>query len=314
VRAMLVGVEDECRAELRGERGEGAARLRALLERARVVAEEEIDLAAAGEALQGGPLVRGGPVPVATGSRRSGGERAAVGETAQATKTEACPGRQVVQAEAERHPAEGGSARAGERERLGVVVVSVHEQQLEARAAEHGTSGAEEAAPFRLARQVAEVAERDERVAALLDGALDQAAQVASVAMQVAEDKQPAHSRRAYFLCLPDYSGSTGLEAACRRAAGAIPTTPERPTAFRAHARTLSLGVWFLWEDGAVWIIGSLRDDSFPRRVERESRCAIGIVDFDVERGLVQRSDPLQPGDGGRSRSVVRDQSYDLSE
>jgi hypothetical protein len=45
--------------------------------------------------------------------------------------------------------------------------------------------------------------------------------------------------------------------------------------------------VWFLWEDGAVWIIGSLRDDSFPRRIDREPRCAIGIVDFDVEDGLV---------------------------
>jgi hypothetical protein len=45
--------------------------------------------------------------------------------------------------------------------------------------------------------------------------------------------------------------------------------------------------VWFLWEDGAVWIIGSLRYDSFPRRIEREPRCAIGIVDFDRERGLV---------------------------
>ena len=45
--------------------------------------------------------------------------------------------------------------------------------------------------------------------------------------------------------------------------------------------------VWFLWEGGAVWIIGSLRDDSFPQRIEREPRCAIGIVDFDLERGLV---------------------------
>jgi hypothetical protein len=56
---VLVGVDDERRAELRGERGEGAARLRALLERARVVAEEEVDLAAAGEALEGGLLARG---------------------------------------------------------------------------------------------------------------------------------------------------------------------------------------------------------------------------------------------------------------
>jgi hypothetical protein len=93
VRAVLVGVEDECRTELRGERGEGTARLGALLERARVVAEEEVDLAAAGEALQGGPLARGGPVPVATGSRRPDGKRAAVGEAAQAAETEACSGR-----------------------------------------------------------------------------------------------------------------------------------------------------------------------------------------------------------------------------
>jgi len=68
VRAVLVRVEDERRAELRGKRGEGAPRMRALFERARVVAEEEVDLVAAGEALQGRPLARGGPVTVA-GSR-----------------------------------------------------------------------------------------------------------------------------------------------------------------------------------------------------------------------------------------------------
>jgi hypothetical protein len=82
-------------------------------------------------------------------------------------------------------------------ERLGVVVVSFHEQKLEVCPAEQGTGGAEEAAPFRVARQVAEVAEAEERLAALLDGTLDQAAQVASVGMQVAEDEQTAHSSRA---------------------------------------------------------------------------------------------------------------------
>jgi hypothetical protein len=45
--------------------------------------------------------------------------------------------------------------------------------------------------------------------------------------------------------------------------------------------------VWFLWEDGAVWIIGSRRRDTFPGRLEREPRCAVGIVDFDREWGLV---------------------------
>jgi hypothetical protein len=197
VRAVLVRVDDERRAEFRDERGEGTARLCALLERARVMAEEEVDLAGAGEALEGGLLARGGPVPVATGSRRPGGKRAAVGETAQAAETEACSGRKVVQAEAERHGAGGVCVGLGAGECLGVVVVSLDEEKLEACAAEQGTGGAEEAVPFRVARQVAEVAEGDERVAALVDGALDQAAQVASVAVQVAEDEQSAHSSRA---------------------------------------------------------------------------------------------------------------------
>lgn len=86
-------------------------------------------------------------------------------------------------------------------ERLGIVVVSFHEQKLEAGTAEQRAGGAEEAAAFRLAGQVAEVAERDERVTALLDGALDQFAQVAAVGMQITEDEQPAHSSRAYRAC-----------------------------------------------------------------------------------------------------------------
>ncbi len=62
------------------------------------------------------------------------------------------------------------------------------------------------ARPNTTARQVAEVAKGDERVAALLDGALDQAAQVASVAVHVAEDEQTAHSSRAYrALLLTDH-------------------------------------------------------------------------------------------------------------
>jgi nitroimidazol reductase NimA-like FMN-containing flavoprotein (pyridoxamine 5'-phosphate oxidase superfamily) len=44
--------------------------------------------------------------------------------------------------------------------------------------------------------------------------------------------------------------------------------------------------VWFLWEGGALWLIGSSRD-SFPRRIQRDPRCAIGIVDFDVHRGFL---------------------------
>jgi Pyridoxamine 5'-phosphate oxidase len=42
--------------------------------------------------------------------------------------------------------------------------------------------------------------------------------------------------------------------------------------------------VWFLWEDGAVWLIGNHRD-GFPRRIQQDGRCAIGVVDFDLLRG-----------------------------
>jgi hypothetical protein len=44
--------------------------------------------------------------------------------------------------------------------------------------------------------------------------------------------------------------------------------------------------VWFLWEDGAVWLVGN-RTDSFPRRIRDDGRCAIGVVDLDLDRGLL---------------------------
>lgn len=46
--------------------------------------------------------------------------------------------------------------------------------------------------------------------------------------------------------------------------------------------------VWFLWEDGKLWIIGNYKTDTFPKRIEEEPRCAIGIVHFDGASGLVQ--------------------------
>lgn len=46
--------------------------------------------------------------------------------------------------------------------------------------------------------------------------------------------------------------------------------------------------VWYLWEDEALWIIGNYKTDSFPRRIEREPRSAIGVVDFDAATGLVR--------------------------
>ena len=48
--------------------------------------------------------------------------------------------------------------------------------------------------------------------------------------------------------------------------------------------------VWFLWEEGALWVIGNYKTDTFPKRVEREPRCAVGVVDFDPATGLVQHA------------------------
>jgi Pyridoxamine 5'-phosphate oxidase len=68
--------------------------------------------------------------------------------------------------------------------------------------------------------------------------------------------------------------------------------------------------VWFLWEDGAIWIIGSRRSDTFPARLERDPRCAIGIVDFELERGLVHHVGmrgraAIEPFDPDRARRLL---------
>ena len=45
--------------------------------------------------------------------------------------------------------------------------------------------------------------------------------------------------------------------------------------------------VWFLWEDQAMWLVGNERD-SFPKRLQVDRRCAIGVVEFDVQRGVLK--------------------------
>lgn len=60
--------------------------------------------------------------------------------------------------------------------------------------------------------------------------------------------------------------------------------------------------VWFLWEDGALWVIGNYKTDTFPRRIEREPRCAVGVVDFDAASGLVRHA-----GFRGRARLMPHD-------
>lgn len=46
--------------------------------------------------------------------------------------------------------------------------------------------------------------------------------------------------------------------------------------------------VWFLWRDGVVWIIGNSRENSFQHRIAEDPRCAVGIVHFDIKKGIVQ--------------------------
>jgi nitroimidazol reductase NimA-like FMN-containing flavoprotein (pyridoxamine 5'-phosphate oxidase superfamily) len=45
--------------------------------------------------------------------------------------------------------------------------------------------------------------------------------------------------------------------------------------------------VWFLWEEGALWIIASSAG-TLPKRLGKDERTAIGIVDFDLEQGFLQ--------------------------
>lgn len=45
--------------------------------------------------------------------------------------------------------------------------------------------------------------------------------------------------------------------------------------------------VWFIWENDCVWIFGT-SEDSFIRRLKEEPRCALGIVDFDLDKGVLR--------------------------
>ncbi|QYR19331.1 pyridoxamine 5'-phosphate oxidase family protein [Paenibacillus sp. sptzw28] len=59
-----------------------------------------------------------------------------------------------------------------------------------------------------------------------------------------------------------------------------------------AHLSTMSdegprdSPVWYLWEKTQLWIIGTSAD-SFPNRILKNPKCAIGIVDFNRNTGKV---------------------------
>ncbi|MBM3197576.1 MAG: pyridoxamine 5'-phosphate oxidase [Chlamydiae bacterium] len=60
-----------------------------------------------------------------------------------------------------------------------------------------------------------------------------------------------------------------------------------------AHLSTVEDGaprdspVWFLWEDSCLWIFGSSKD-SFVNRLQAEPKCAAGIVEYDLEKGILK--------------------------
>lgn len=65
--------------------------------------------------------------------------------------------------------------------------------------------------------------------------------------------------------------------------------------------------VWFLWEEGSLWILANTTKRSFPDRIERDPRCAVGVVDFDPETGRLQHV-------GFRGRATVESLDPDRAE
>ncbi len=60
-----------------------------------------------------------------------------------------------------------------------------------------------------------------------------------------------------------------------------------------AHLSTVDIDeprdspVWFIWEESYLWIFG-IDEDSFIKRLKKEPRCAVGVVDFDLEKGVLR--------------------------
>lgn len=43
---------------------------------------------------------------------------------------------------------------------------------------------------------------------------------------------------------------------------------------------------WFIWEDAAIWLLGS-KDGSSVHRLQADPRCAVEVVHFDNEAGIL---------------------------
>ena len=68
--------------------------------------------------------------------------------------------------------------------------------------------------------------------------------------------------------------------------------------------------LWFFREGGAIWIIATLSDKTFPDRIENDPRTAISIVDFDPESGRVEHVGlrgraTVEPFEGDRGERLL---------
>lgn len=63
--------------------------------------------------------------------------------------------------------------------------------------------------------------------------------------------------------------------------------------------------VWFFWEDKCLWIIGT-PGDTFPIRIDKNPKCAVGIVEFDPSTGKVLHV-------GFRGKATLEPFNFDLA-
>lgn len=67
--------------------------------------------------------------------------------------------------------------------------------------------------------------------------------------------------------------------------------------------------LWFLWEDGAIWIIGDERK-TYPTRIRENPKTALAIVDFDRTTGTVHHvgmrgTAAIEPHDPARAERLL---------
>ena len=67
--------------------------------------------------------------------------------------------------------------------------------------------------------------------------------------------------------------------------------------------------LWFLWEDGEIWIIAN-DEKTYPSRIRDHPAVDLAIVDFDVETGLVQHvgmrgTASVEPHDPARAERLL---------